>query len=294
MTRYTTSVLRYPGGKSRALSMIIPRFPDNIEEYREPFIGGGSVFVRAKQLLGEDVSYSINDLNPELILFWRELQTNSEEFIDFIREMKHRFETGRELYRYCLESAASMNNFEKAARFFIMNRITFSGLIDSGGYSQESYEKRFTDSIINKLYPLSELLQGVKITFGDYAPHLSSPGENVFIFLDPPYLVARKSELYGYKGELHRGFNHAQFAKCLSSCEHRWLMTCEDSSDMRNLFSYAKTMIKWDLNYGMTNTNKNRLTKRGNELLVGNYAMAINPKYPFPPKKGQARKKIAK
>ena len=99
MTRYTTSVLRYPGGKSRALSMIIPRFPDNIEEYREPFIGGGSVFVRAKQLLGEDVSYSINDLNPELILFWRELQTNSEEFIDFILEMKHRFETGRELYR---------------------------------------------------------------------------------------------------------------------------------------------------------------------------------------------------
>lgn len=287
MTKYVTSVLRYPGGKSCALSMIIPRFPDKIEEYREPFIGGGSVFIRVKQLLGDDVSYAINDLNPDLILFWRELQTNSEELIEFIREMKQRFATGRELYRYCLESAASMSNFEKSARFFIMNRITFSGLIDSGGYSQESYEKRFTESVINKMYPLSELLQGVKITLGDYTPHLSSPGENVFIFLDPPYLVARKSKLYGYNGDLHKIFNHRQFAKCLENCKHQWLMTCEDSFDMRNLFSYSKTMIKWDLNYGMTHSNREGHKKRGNELLIGNYAMDINEKYPFPPRRVQ-------
>ena len=38
------SPLRYPGGKTRAAQMLINLAPD-FEEYREPFIGGGSVFI---------------------------------------------------------------------------------------------------------------------------------------------------------------------------------------------------------------------------------------------------------
>ena len=37
--------LRYPGGKSRACTKLAQHFPDlkNYKEYREPFVGGGSV-----------------------------------------------------------------------------------------------------------------------------------------------------------------------------------------------------------------------------------------------------------
>ena len=37
--------LRYPGGKSRALTKLNPFIPDlsAYDEYREPFLGGGSV-----------------------------------------------------------------------------------------------------------------------------------------------------------------------------------------------------------------------------------------------------------
>ena len=35
--------LRYPGGKSRATKYLIPKMPKDITEYREPFLGGGSV-----------------------------------------------------------------------------------------------------------------------------------------------------------------------------------------------------------------------------------------------------------
>ena len=38
------SPLRYPGGKQKALRQIIPHIPESIGEYREPFIGGGSLF----------------------------------------------------------------------------------------------------------------------------------------------------------------------------------------------------------------------------------------------------------
>ena len=39
------SPLRYPGGKSRAIKQILQHVPAHIEEYREPVIGGGSVFL---------------------------------------------------------------------------------------------------------------------------------------------------------------------------------------------------------------------------------------------------------
>ena len=35
--------LRYPGGKSRAAKYLIGQFPTDIKQYREPFLGGGSV-----------------------------------------------------------------------------------------------------------------------------------------------------------------------------------------------------------------------------------------------------------
>ena len=37
------SPLRYPGGKSRAIKQILPIVP-SFDEYREPMVGGGSVF----------------------------------------------------------------------------------------------------------------------------------------------------------------------------------------------------------------------------------------------------------
>lgn len=270
MNKYITPVLRYPGGKTRALFQIIPNFPNKIDEYREPFVGGGSVFIRAKQLLGNDISYTINDLNPDLISFWKKLQSNPEDLTEFICDTKQHFEVGRDLYQYCISLSDSANNLEKAARFFILNRITFSGLGDSGGYSEQAYKTRFTDSIINKLQPLSDLIQDVTITLGDYSPHLISRGENVFIFLDPPYFIARNSKLYGKNGDLHMMFDHMKFAECLKRCEHNWLMTCESSEEMKKLFDFSKRTIEWNLNYGMTNVNK-RNVKKGCELLMSNY-----------------------
>ncbi|MBX3066987.1 MAG: DNA adenine methylase, partial [Anaerolineae bacterium] len=45
MKPYTKSPLRYPGGKSRAMPQILQQIPLNMREYREPFIGGGSVYL---------------------------------------------------------------------------------------------------------------------------------------------------------------------------------------------------------------------------------------------------------
>jgi DNA adenine methylase len=43
------SPLRYPGGKSRAVDLISSLIPD-FDDYREPFLGGGSLFINLKQI----------------------------------------------------------------------------------------------------------------------------------------------------------------------------------------------------------------------------------------------------
>ena len=64
------SPLRYPGGKSRAISQIVRYLPLNFSEYREPFVGGGSLFIYLRQKR-PDLKIWINDLNYELYCFWK-------------------------------------------------------------------------------------------------------------------------------------------------------------------------------------------------------------------------------
>lgn len=151
----------------------------------------------------------------------------------------------------------------------MLNRISFSGTVDSGGYSEGAFRGRFTDSSIARLISLGTLLQGVKITNQDYTQLLYARGDNVFLFLDPPYLVATRSRLYGLNGTLHTSFDHQKFANEMQRCEHQWLITYDDSSEIRTNFSFA-FQDEWQLQYGMNNY-KRATAAKGNELFLSNY-----------------------
>lgn len=76
-TKLIKSPLRYPGGKQRLARTLVYMLPQDIKEYREPFVGGGHVFVLLRQAR-PDVKVWINDNNPDLIAFWRQAQKDSE------------------------------------------------------------------------------------------------------------------------------------------------------------------------------------------------------------------------
>ena len=70
----------------------------------------------------------------------------------------------------------------------MLNRITFSGVVDSGGYSEQSFRKRFTISSIERLKQAYNIVKYIEFSPKDYTDLLFKNGEHVFIFLDPPYL----------------------------------------------------------------------------------------------------------
>ena len=267
-----SSPLRYPGGKSKSISKILPNIYIPYDEFREPFVGGGSVFLSSMQRINPNAKYVINDLNYDLYCFWKELKTNSSELILSIQQIKNTFTDGKKLFEH-FSLDQGKTDFEKAIRFFVMNRITFSGTTDSGGLSEEAFRKRFTQSAIDRLYLLPKLLKNVDIRFGDYETLLFEPGKNVFIFLDPPYYSAMKSRLYGKNGNLHVSFEYERFAGQIQRCPHKWLITYDDSKEIRALFDSPEIFLyEWKAQYGMTNAGGGKAEK-GKELFITNYKL---------------------
>lgn len=261
------SPLRYPGGKSRAIKLIFSLVPE-FEEFREPFLGGGSVFVYAKQRF-PNKRFWINDLYFELYKFWETSQRDVDALIKKIREWKKRFSDGKELYKFLNENLEKFNDSERAAAFFVYNRITFSGTSLSGGFSQGAFSGRFTESSIERLKKFAKILNGARITNSGFEELVNRKGKNVFVYLDPPYFSATKSALYGKNGNLHKSFDHKNFAETMKNCRHKWLITYDDSEYVRNLFSFA-SVIPYDLKYGMRNVTADS-DQNAKELFISNY-----------------------
>jgi len=119
------------------------------------------------------------------------------------------------------------------------------------------------------LQNLAQILGDVKITNLDYADIVRAKGQDVFIFLDPPYYSTTSSKLYGKNADLHTDFDHERFAKVMKSCDHKWLITYDDCDEIRKLYEFAN-IRPWTLQYGMNNY-KQVQAKKGNELFISNY-----------------------
>ncbi len=265
------SPLRYPGGKSKAIQQIVNYLPENYSEYREPFVGGGSLFIYLKQKFPH-IKIWINDLNQELFLFWKIAQSNLFDLVEAVQKIKSNRTDGRELFKDLTQvKIKELSELQRAVRFFVLNRITFSGTVESGGFSQEAFHKRFTNSSIERLGKLGEVLQGVKITNLDYSEVLAAKGKDVFIFLDPPYFIATRSKLYGKGGDLHTSFDHQRFAASVKQCPHQWLITYDDSPIIRQNFTLAN-IYEWEMQYGMNNY-KQSVAAKGKELFITSYAI---------------------
>jgi DNA adenine methylase len=261
------SPLRYPGGKSRSVDLISTIIPE-FDEFREPFLGGGSIFIYTKQRY-PNKKFWVNDLYFELYKFWEMTQKDVDALIEKVYEWRKQFPVGKELHRFLNENLANFNDLERGAAFFIYNRITFSGTSLSGGFSEGAFTGRFTESSIQRLNEFAKVINGSTITNLDYEELVKREGENVFIFLDPPYYSATKSALYGKNGNMHKSFNHAKFAEDMRCCTHKWLITYDDSEYIRELFSFAN-IIPWELMYGMRNVVQGS-DQKGKELFISNY-----------------------
>jgi len=211
--------LRYPGGKSRAVPKLFKYFPDmsNIKEYREPFLGGGSVAIAITKQY-PDIDIWVNDLYEPLYNFWVELRDNGDYLHEQLKELKSKHPdqgSAKGLFLDSKEIVTDENQEDKdrAVAFYIINKCSFSGLTESSSFSPQASDSNFSMRGIEKLPDYSTLITNWKITNLSYE-QLLSDNKQTFIYLDPPYDI--RSNLYGKRGSMHKGFDHDVFA---SDCD---------------------------------------------------------------------------
>ena len=207
--------LRYPGGKSRACTKMDPYIPDlrDYKEYREPFLGGGSVAIHiTKKYPHLDVW--VNDLYEPLVNFWKTLQDDGYALYKRLQELKSRYPDPASAKGLFLEAKDIVNdyaqpNLYRACSFYIINKCSFSGLTESSSFSRQASDNNFSMRGIEKLQGYTQLIENWRITNLSYE-RLLTDNKSVFTYLDPPYDIG--SNLYGRKGSMHNGFDHDNFA----------------------------------------------------------------------------------
>jgi DNA adenine methylase len=170
------------------------------------------------------------------------------------------------LYEFCRSTFDGSDELEMACKEWTLRKLTWSGMAHNGTYRST---KKFSTSAIVNLLDVGDLLQAVdvRITNLDYKECIAGPGEDVFIFLDPPYILKRRQELYGRYGDLHRSFNHQEFSQGMKSCTHDWLVTYNDREEIRSWFA-DYFLAPMDLTYTL------RTKRPGQELIITNYETA--------------------
>ena len=214
MKAYKTP-LRYPGGKSRALTKLSLYLPDlkSYTEYREPFLGGGSVAIEVCKM-NPHLDIWVNDLYEPLYNFWCELRDNGQEMRDQLVQLKYRHPEPASAKELFIDAKEKVNDHflpatARAVAFYIINKCSFSGLTESSSFSKQASESNFSMRGIDKLPGYSQIIKDWKITNVSYE-QLLSDSKSTYIYLDPPYEIG--SNLYGKRGSMHKGFDHDQFA----------------------------------------------------------------------------------
>lgn len=243
------SPLRYPGGKSRAARAIASFVAETETRLCSPFFGGGSV----ELFLSDRMSVSGFDVFGPLVDFWEALL---EDPIELARRARLYHPLEKEtFYKLQEDIKSTLSRRDRAAIFFVLNRASFSGITLSGGMSPG--HPRFTESAIRRVETFKRPAH-LTVKRGDFREVIPAHPED-FLYLDPPYWI-RSDNLYGIRGDTHRGFPHLELFELLSKRD-RWILSYNDSPEVRELYkNYRIEPLSWV--YGMGND------KRSREILI--------------------------
>ena len=266
--------LRYPGGKSRAITKMAQFLPDmnKYKEYREPFLGGGSVALYLTKTYPH-LEVWVNDLYEPLANFWQQLQDEPDEITSRLRTFKEAYPTPDKAKELFLESKQLVNDeraslVTRAVSFYIVNKCSFSGLTESSSFSKQASDSNFSLRGIIKLPAYSVLIQNWVITNLTYE-RMSSDEKDVFTYLDPPYEIG--TNLYGKKGEMHKKFDHDYFAEECDRHTAHMMISYNSSQLIKDRFTNWNAS-EYDHTYTMRSVGdymKNQQQRK--ELVLTNY-----------------------
>ncbi len=271
------SPFRWAGGKFYARKIISQYIPEH-NFYIEPFVGGGSVFFYKNK-----VDTILNDLDTDLINCYYNIQNNVKKMIDYLSFEK----ATKERHNYYKTKFKPKNKFEKAIKYYYLNRTSYSGIMKTQncffGYG-EKYSMR-PENWGRQLIKNNLKLRNVKLMSLDFEELiLKYKKKNVFIFLDPPYFNADQDKFYKVSFNYD---DHIRLMKLLKKLPDnvKFLLTYDNSEEIRSMYKWAKVKDPQEWNYTVSRTDDQKNKKKmkdghfkkrnkGKEIFISNYKLS--------------------
>ena len=227
--------LKWVGGKTQIINTIVTKFPTEINNYHELFLGGGSVLLALLSLQKQNKITITNkiyayDINIALISVYQHIQSNKDELYQYIDSYINEYDsltgtiinrkplsiedakTSKKSYYYWIRrkyNTMDKTTIECSALFMFINKTCFRGMYREGpnGYNVPYGHYKKTPSIITlcDLTYISELIKDVEFIHSDFNQSIKKIKAGDFVYLDPPYAPENSKSFVGYVAD---GFNH--------------------------------------------------------------------------------------
>ncbi len=185
--------VKWAGGKTQLLEVIVAHMPKTFNKYYEPFVGGGALLFKI-----QPNSFSINDSNNELIAVYNCFQEDG--LFNKLKEELEKHETNHsEEYYYQIREMDRDDSFKelpvyiRAARMVYLNKACFNGLyrVNSKGlFNVPSGKKKSVNCFDRDNFEnLREFFKSKKanITCCDFEESVKKAKAGDFVYFDPPY-----------------------------------------------------------------------------------------------------------
>ena len=251
------SPLAYIGGKSKLASTIIPMIPKH-RAYCEVFAGAAWIFFRKEPSKYE----TINDLDSDLVAFYRVLQNHLEEFLKQFKWLLSSREWFEDWKRQ--QEAGGLTDIQRAARYYYTQRLAFGGRVKGRtfGATQMRLPKINLLRMEEELSEVHLRLASVQIESLPWQEFIKRyDRKGTFLYLDPPY---HKLPFYSHNLELK---DYQEMAKILAGVKASFILSINDLPEIREVFGGNGFNIKpVELKYSVS---RGKLTT-GKELLIRN------------------------
>lgn len=292
--------LKWVGGKTQILDEVLEEFPKEINNYYEPFLGGGSVLLGVLSRTNINMRGKIyaSDVNEKTIGLFKNIQKNLPEFLNELKKLVEKYNSielmnekkekrkvnnkptleesnkTKENYYYFIRkfynSLEDKTQVQASAMLLFLNKTCFRGVYREGpnGFNVPfGHNKNVGIYDEEHLKEVSKLIEKVEFSCYSFEKAFELVKEGDFVYLDPPYAPENEKSFVGYVEDGFALDKHQQLFKLMKEIKGKFLMS---NADVKLVKENFPPPFKTKIISARRAINSKNPEAKTNEVLISN------------------------